>query len=425
MLEDSMQRPESMEMLFMRKKSRKTRIPGIRKIGDGVYRVRFKALDPRTGLYREVDRLIEGVKNLRDARKQREELRSETEVKVEKRKPERLKDYARSWLTGKLPEIKASTADHYAAVLDSYVLPELGDFYVDVLTRQDVLDWRDAQKGKPATVNGRLRVLKTLLRDAQVELGLAANPAERVSALREKRSEDDPNCLSAKELGNVLETAKRLVPNWYPLFATLAMTGMRFGEATALKWSDIDKRAGVIHVCRSQWRGQVDTTKTGSSRTVPLPKALEKTLSEYRRSMVKQQGPGLADGWVFPGSTGELLHPGSSVNKPLQKVVKAAGITRRFTIHGFRRSFNNLLRQVASGEVVRSMTGHVTEQMTEHYSHVDAAEKSKAVNQALRLVSRTKRATKKRAKVGTKVGTASNRLTADSNMANDSHKLRA
>jgi hypothetical protein len=39
-------------------------------------------------------------------------------------------------------------------------------------------------------------------------------------------------------------------------------------------------------------------------------------------------------------------------------------------VHGFRRTFNNLPRQVASGEVVRSMTGHVTERMTEHYSHV-------------------------------------------------------
>jgi hypothetical protein len=71
------------------------------------------------------------------------------------------------------------------------------------------------------------------------------------------------------------------------------------------------------------------------------------------------------------------------------------------------------------------MTGHVTEQMTEHYSHVDAADKSKAVNQALRLASRSKRETKNRAKVGTKVGTASIRLTPTPDMANDSHQLRA
>jgi hypothetical protein len=46
-----------------------------------------------------------------------------------------------------------------------------------------------------------------------------------------------------------------------------------------------------------------------------------------------------------------------------------------------------LVRQVTTGEVVRSITGHVTRQMTEHYSHIAVAEKHAAVNQVLCLVS--------------------------------------
>jgi hypothetical protein len=41
---------------------------------------------------------------------------------------------------------------------------------------------------------------------------------------------------------------------------------------------------------------------------------------------------------------------------------------------------------VASGEVARAITGHVTERMTEHYSHVDVGEKKAAVEGMLRLV---------------------------------------
>ena len=67
----------------------------------------------------------------------------------------------------------------------------------------------------------------------------------------------------------------------------------------------------------------------------------------------------------------------------------AAGIHEHVTIHGLRRTFNNLVRQVASGEVVRAMTGHVTERMTEHYSHVGANEKHDAVRRALGLVARS------------------------------------
>jgi hypothetical protein len=44
----------------------------------------------------------------------------------------------------------------------------------------------------------------------------------------------------------------------------------------------------------------------------------------------------------------------------------AAEVKDCFTIHCFSRAFSNLMRQVASGEVVRSVTGHVTERMTEH-----------------------------------------------------------
>jgi integrase len=58
---------------------------------------------------------------------------------------------------------------------------------------------------------------------------------------------------------------------------------------------------------------------------------------------------------------------------------------RRPTIHGFRRTFNNLCRQVAAGEVVRALTGHARPEMTAHYSHVDR-EKRAAAQGVLRLV---------------------------------------
>jgi len=41
-----------------------------------------------------------------------------------------------------------------------------------------------------------------------------------------------------------------------------------------------------------------------------------------------------------------------------------------FTVHGLRRTFNDLTRRAgADGVVPRSLTGHVTEGMTEHLQH--------------------------------------------------------
>lgn len=368
---------------------KKTRYPGVQRIDEGRYRVRAKLVHPRTGKTKEVDRVVE-ARGPAEAAAERERLRQELLDQCEGGPVHRtrLADYARSWLSGKLPGLKASTAHLYAQVLDLHVIPTLGDFYLDALVHRDIVAWRDAQQGRPATINGRLRVLRNMLADARAELALPLDPAERVGGVREAHhlGDDDGNCLSPTELARVLEEARRVVPQWHPFFATLAMTGMRFGEATALRWPDIDEHAGVIRVRRSQWRGRVDTTKTGSQRTLPLARELADVLADHRRAMLQAQAPGFAEGWVFPSRVGTLLQPGASVRKPLARALAAAGIERRFTVHGFRRTFNNLVRQVAAGEVVRSMTGHVTEEMTEHYSHIGVDEKRSAVQQALRLV---------------------------------------
>ena len=84
---------------------------------------------------------------------------------------------------------------------------------------------------------------------------------------------------------------------------------------------------------------------------------------------------------VFTNAKGNLFHT-ASLQKPIRRVLERVGLGRRQTTHGFRRTFNNILRTHASGDVVRSMTGHVTEAMTRHYSHVEDSEKQAAVAQA-------------------------------------------
>jgi len=63
-----------------------------------------------------------------------------------------------------------------------------------------------------------------------------------------------------------------------------------------------------------------------------------------------------------------------------------SGVGGRITTHGLRRTLNNLTRQVSTGEVVRSIIGHSTERMTEHYSWIELDEKRAAITGVLRLV---------------------------------------
>jgi integrase len=391
-----------------------TRYPGVHRISETSYRVRGRVRDPKTGQSIDLDKIVEADAPEK-AMKLRASLLAELDApRVEAQERMRLSTYANSWLRCKLPTLKAATQALYAEVIESHIKPELGDYFVEAITGDDLARWRDAQKAKlvrtkgggskptsNATVNCRLRVLKAMLRAAVDDLKLDRDPTRRLAAMREgKRKQADRNCLDADELRRFLEAARKLTPQWHPFFFTLAFSGMRFGELTALRWRDIDEAHGVIHIRKAQWKGIVDSTKTDDERSVPLFPELAavlraqhelKRLDRLRR-LRRQQVPAIepqdgADGLVFYTRDGSRHMHNTAPRKALAKCLAAAAVEHRVTVHGQRRTFNNLIRQVEKcGVVTRSMTGHHSEEMTEHYSFVATAEKQRAVTGMLRLV---------------------------------------
>ncbi len=364
-----------------------TRYPGILMLDKHTYRIRLRVVDPKTGKLKEVDRtrnctLTEAVA-----------LQSEWRLELEGGPPEirerkRLRDYARSWLRIRLTRLKPSTAKRYAEILDLHVLPALGDYWMDAIAPSDINAFvveKSTTQG-PRTIGNFLRVLRALFRDAVAELDLPRDPLARIKPPRASGYTDEaPNLLSADELRRLLDVMEKSFPEWYALTLTLAYTGLRWGEATGLRWSDIDKERGVISIRRSNWFGNIVETKTGKTRSVALPDQLATVLEQRRKTQLKDQDPALTDGWIFATTEGQLIR-GSTLRKPLMKALKAAGIKHHVSPHGLRRTFNNLCRQVTTGEVVRSITCHSTVAMTEHYSHVGVAEKRGAILKVIGLV---------------------------------------
>jgi integrase len=105
-------------------------------------------------------------------------------------------------------------------------------------------------------------------------------------------------------------------PRFYPLFLTMARTGMRIGEAMALQWDDVDFGQREIRVARAiSSTGQVDTPKAGHGRTIDMSVAVKDVLERLRTA---RQEKALADGtevptWVFPTDAGTPFdHVGSA-----------------------------------------------------------------------------------------------------------------
>jgi len=97
-----------------------------------------------------------------------------------------------------------------------------------------------------------------MIQDAMDDLGLAHDPSRRVrfpTAVVDEREET--NALLPEQLDRFLTEMRTRFPRHYPLAATLALTGLRFCHATALRWEDFDEDARILHIRRRQLRGRI------------------------------------------------------------------------------------------------------------------------------------------------------------------------
>lgn len=296
-----------------------------------------------------------------------------------------LRTFASSWLTTRLGSLKKSTATKYANDLELHILPALGDYFIDTLRPQDVRDFINTQSAKYSawSVINRLRLIRVIAKDALAEDATAIDFAARVKGPTPKSyTQDEPNLLTADELGRLLV---EIPLQWHALVLVMATTGLRWGEVSALKWTDIDHESGLIRVRRSNWKGSEQVPKTSKSlRDVPLLPEVGIALREHRRQLIASQRVNVA-GWVFPTREGRL-YKGTPLTKVMKRALAKAKIETHVTPHGLRRTFNNLARQVTPRQVVKAITGHTTDSMFEHYSIVSSAEKQQASAGVLRLV---------------------------------------
>lgn len=141
----------------------------------------------------------------------------------------------------------------------------------------------------------------------------------------------------------------------------LENTGLRYGEATALRWQDMESKNGrvLLRVTRAWKRGNdgeyIGTPKTKKSRrTVTLPLWLGEKLLGSR-------GDSSADALVFTGPSGRHLSNSYfhlNVWMPLMKHVSGE-LGGKPRVHDFRHTHTS--RSIAKGvllPVIQARLGH-------------------------------------------------------------------
>jgi integrase len=331
---------------------------------------------------------------LEDARTAQGALRTELQVVTVKPARVRVGEYARSWIELRTPNLDEVTAERYAYALEDHILPALGQTFFDAVTRDDVQAWVNAKtrKYKVVTVKrGWFQVLRAMVRDAVQDLNLLRDPTLGIR-FPEEEERDGPNALTPEQVTIFLAHAREHYPRQYAFLSTMVLTGLRFCHVSALRWDDIVEVVGVkvIRVARKQVNGRVGpvSRKKKAPKQIPVVPELMAILEEHRRAMVKEQAPGLAEGWMFPSMTGTLKHR-SSHRKAVKACAKAASVEGRFTGHGLRRTNDDLHRLADNDPLVsKKMLGHVTDNdgMREWYSTIRLHETQAALARVMKVV---------------------------------------
>jgi integrase len=134
----------------------------------------------------------------------------------------------------------------------------------------------------------------------------------------DKKEEKFPEILNLTEIRTFLYEAKARNHEWYPVWATALLTGMRSGELFALEWNDVDFENTLVRVKKSfnKRTNEIKSTKAGYWRNVPISNELNNLLVDLK-SLTGSTS------WVLPRLS-EWLRGEQA--KPLRHFLKELGL---------------------------------------------------------------------------------------------------
>ena len=333
------------------------------------------------------------LKSLKEAREAylKAELAIETgEYKPFNERRLKLSEVIEMWLEVYRPTVKESTFATTKRIINDHVVKVLGNIYLDKLTviqcQKAVNQWlRDG----PGTYKKYIFYTSDVI-DYAIKLEIInKNPMKNVVRPKVKNVHKEfTNFYTKEELKKFLMYAEKYNQKAFTLFRLLAYTGLRRGEALALKWSDIDFKENVLSVKRTLTKGLnnkviVQTPKTSSSyRKIAIDKSTANILKQWQQEQRKQAV-------IISITSDQVIFNRGVENKPLSEgaivnwnkvICEKAGL-RRITIHGFRHTNASLLFEAGvSMKDVQTRLGHKSIKTTmDIYTHVSKYHQNKAV----------------------------------------------
>jgi integrase len=288
-------------------------------------------------------------------------------------------EFAAEWIEVNSPGWKRSTLEHYNWALEGHLLPYFGEYRLSKITVKEVDRYRSWKAGQPQkqvakplsprSVNNTIRALAAIL-ELAVDYGHLKSNSARGSKRLLKEAAYTRSYLQPEQVKALLRAAEQMDDaatgkdnrRRQALLATLALSGLRIGEALDLRWRDVDPSG--------RWLSVEESKTAAGVRRVDLTPALKDLLLGYRARIPNSS----TEDRVFPTSAGKRDNPSNIRTRLIRRAVELANeelvdgghqTIGRISPHSLRRTYISLvLAAGANVPYVMKQAGHTDPRMT-------------------------------------------------------------
>lgn len=264
-----------------------------------------------------------------------------------------LDTWAEKWAAGL--SVKPKTKAGYESLLRSRILPTFGKRRLAQIRRSDIQEWIASMLAEglsPARARQAVIVLRLMLDAAVDDRLIARNPADRIKLPKIPHKEAeyfDPD-VADRIVGGVPEEYRLL-------FRILAILGLRYGEAVALRRRHVDflRRRLRVEESLAEVSGELifGPTKSHAERALPIPPSLMSELEEHLETIDADP-----DTLLFTGEKGGPLRYRYAYMDIWRPVLKKLGMPT-VGMHALRHSAAaRMISAGASPKAVQSIMGH-------------------------------------------------------------------
>lgn len=288
--------------------------------------------------------------------------------------------------------------------LTKWILPAFGKRAVSSITPIELRDWINRLPLSSQSKRHMKYSLNAIFSEAVLAKLIEHNPVRDFDLVKLKRRQRD--ALSYEDLGALFPLEeKKLLDRWGdPGMATfmlmLAATGIRSGEARALRWRHVGCQSAKVPEGQAEvWYLWIEDavkftsaapvigpTKAGKPRPVFLPARARGALESWRKASPWRTDPG------------DLIFPGQSEDRPLdedlprQRFKKALQVAevdvagRWLTPHSFRHAYVSRTKRALPADTLLLMVGHSDEKTNAGYFHESIEQQVAQIAQVRALI---------------------------------------